>query len=415
MTDHRSKDAQRRRHERAMKKMRTHEEEKQLKRNARRKAQAKQSRRRPRSEEMDEDAAGFEKIRRSEPVLPTRNEEREAWLQRVREAVEEGDRIREVPVDPENRVAAKGDRRPAVVLSVMQGRVRVLDLDDHVERDARLPNALTRVQQSEVAVGDEVVVEVDGVSSEVDVCVRAVLPRRSSLVRPDPGNPNRERVLAANIDRAVVVLSLRTPPLHPGLIDRYLVALERGGVEPVLCVNKMDLASDDDERERVARLLTTYERLGIASVATSAVRGEGIDSLRRQLVGRACVFTGHSGVGKSALLNALDGSSVRRTGSTSDASRRGRHTTTSSMLTWLPDDTRVIDTPGIRELGLWRMRRRELRDWFVEFVELADGCRFRDCLHVTEPRCAVRAAVESGEVAKRRYDSYVRILSTLDE
>lgn len=395
MADHNSKENQRRRFVRSIKKMRTREEEKELKRSARvRKAQHKKGRR-ENIDPLDEDAAVFEKIRRGKSTSAAPSDASEDWRRRMLELVR----------DPTAR------SYEACVLSVSSGRARVIRAGDGELRDVRLPRELARVQQSEIAVGDEV--EIISGDGEQGV-VRAVLPRSSVLVRPDPGNPNRERVLAANVDRAIVVLSLRTPPLHPGLLDRYLVALERGGVEAVVCVNKCDLAADRAELAQVADMLEPYERLGIATVCTSAVEGLGIDELARLVAGRTCVFTGHSGVGKSALLNALDPTCERRTSVTSDSSGRGRHTTTSSTLTVLRDGTRVIDTPGVRELGLWRVARDELRLCFGEFTEPARGCRFRDCLHVDEPDCGVRDAVERGDVAQRRYESYLRILSTLD-
>jgi ribosome biogenesis GTPase len=214
-------------------------------------------------------------------------------------------------------------------------------------------------------------------------------------------------VIAANVDVVVNVVSLKTPPLRPGLIDRYLIAIGKSGAEPLLCVNKIDLLESAEELDAVR----PYQDIGIPVILCSASTGAGLDELSGALAGKLCVLAGHSGVGKSSLLNALDPQLQIATGSVSEANEKGRHTTTSSALYRLPNGATVIDTPGIREFGLWDITRDDLRHYYQEFG--AYQCAFADCTHVHEPDCAVKRAVASGAISEARYESYARILASL--
>ncbi len=238
--------------------------------------------------------------------------------------------------------------------------------------------------------------------------IEEVLPRRTVLSRTDPHNPRLERVIAANVDVVVNVVSLKTPPLRPGLIDRYLIAIGKSGAAPLLCVNKMDLLAGPEE----IAPLRPYQDAGIAVIFCSAAEGIGLDELSEALAGKLCVFAGHSGVGKSSLLNALDPRFRITTGSVSSGNEKGRHTTTSSALYQLPNGATVIDTPGIREFGLWNVDRADVRGYYQEFE--GRRCAFSDCTHTHEPDCGVKAAVAAGEISGVRYEGYLRILSTLD-
>jgi ribosome biogenesis GTPase len=229
-----------------------------------------------------------------------------------------------------------------------------------------------------------------------------VLPRATVLSRPDPHNPRIQLVLAANIDLVVNVVSVKSPPLSPGLIDRYLIAIEQSGAAPLICVNKVDLG-------RPAEELRPYQEVGVPVLCCSASTGEGLDDLRAAIAGKLCVFTGHSGVGKSSLLNALDAGLGAATGDVSQMNRKGRHTTTSSKLYELTNGARVIDTPGIRELGLWNVTAEEIQFHFREFAEFALKCAFSDCSHTHEPRCAVKGALEQGLIPRARYETYLRL------
>jgi len=239
--------------------------------------------------------------------------------------------------------------------------------------------------------------------------IEQVLSRRTTLSRTDPHNPHIERVIAANVDVVVNVVSVKSPPLRPGLIDRYLIATGRSGAVPLLCVNKIDLLASAEELDP----LKPYQELGVDVCLCSAATGEGLDQLAQALAGRLCVFAGHSGVGKSSLLNALDPTLELTTGLVSHGNERGTHTTTSSALYRLPNGAVVIDTPGIREFGLWAVSEADVRRYYAEFGRYT--CAFADCIHIHEPHCGVKEAVATGGIAQTRYEGYIRILHSLSQ
>lgn len=290
----------------------------------------------------------------------------------------------------------------AIVISVASGRCRVFHEGE--ELDCAVPGELAIRQKSALAVGDRV-----RVSDESGVWrVQAVLPRRSVLARPDPLHKHMQRLVAANIDVVIHVVSLKSPPLRPRLIDRYLIAIQRGGAQPVICINKVDLLSAE-ERERELPKLAPYLQLGVPVVGCSSKTGEGLESLRREVEGKMAALVGHSGVGKSSILNALDESLALATNTLNRKRGTGRHTTTASTLYDFGGGTYLIDTPGIREFGLWDLDRDSLRDYFPEFKDPAELCRFTNCTHVHEPNCEVKERVESGDLSQARYETYVRL------
>ncbi len=299
--------------------------------------------------------------------------------------------------------------RSGTVIGIFSGACQVDDGEEIL--DCVLPSELARDQRAAVAVGDRVVFTGHG-ASDHRIC--HVLPRRSVLSRPDPQNPHRQRVIAANIDIAVHVASVVKPALRPGLIDRYLIAIERGGAEAAVCVNKIDLVSDPQDRQRELAALQPCRELGIRILTCSAKTGEGLPELRSLLGGRTAVLAGHSGVGKSSLLNALSPGLAAETGRLNTRQGTGRHTTTRSNLYRLAGGIKIIDTPGIRELGLWRLSREEARAYFPDLARHAAECRFNNCSHRHEPDCAVLAAVEAGVITPARYATYRRILDSLD-
>ncbi|NUM53361.1 MAG: ribosome small subunit-dependent GTPase A [Candidatus Hydrogenedentes bacterium] len=277
-------------------------------------------------------------------------------------------------------------------------------LCDGSECLCRVDESLVDGKSSVLASGDRVFIEVD----DRGPVVRAVRPRANKLSRPAIGS-DREQVFAANINHAVIVASVARPAFNPGLIDRYLVAAQAGGVEPIVCVNKVDLAGPLPDG------VGMYRELALKVVLTSCETGEGIDELRSILQAGTSVLVGHSGVGKSSLINALDPNVTVHTQEISDSTNKGRHTTSASRLYELTGGIRIIDTPGIKQLGLWGVSPAELNYYFDEIAETSGLCKFRDCTHTHEPRCAVRDAVESGRIARARYESYLRIRASLEE
>jgi ribosome biogenesis GTPase len=239
-----------------------------------------------------------------------------------------------------------------------------------------------------------------------------VAPRETEFVRADALG-RRAQVLAANVTRVFVVCAVE-PPLREGLIDRYIVAAERAGAEAHVVFNKLDLLDDDEELdEEVRERLAVYPPLGYPVHFASAHDGRGIDGLRAAIVGQTGIFVGHSGVGKTSLLNALDPGLGERVQELSEGSGRGRHTTTTSALYRLPGGGEIIDSPGVRAFGLWGIEPDEVKLHFVEFGEYAQQCKFANCTHDHEPGCAVVDAVEAGHIHPERYESYLRIRDSL--
>lgn len=270
------------------------------------------------------------------------------------------------------------------------------------EHLCKVDESLLDGKTSVLAPGDRVRVE----PSPEGPLVTAAARRKSKLSRPAVGRA-REQVLAANIDTVVIVASAAKPMFKPGLVDRYLIAAQVGGAEPILCLNKIDLV------EKEPPDVALFRDLGLRVIKTSCETRIGMDEVREVLRGKLSVLTGHSGVGKSSIINALDPRLSIATQDVSRSNEKGRHTTTSYRLYLLDGETRIIDTPGIKQLGLWGVSPAELDYYFHQIAELARRCRFRDCTHVHEPQCAVREAVETGELARARYDSYLRIRQSL--
>ncbi len=254
-----------------------------------------------------------------------------------------------------------------------------------------------------VVVGDVVDVEPAGSGWVVE----RVHPRRTALMRRAPGKAPRAKTIVANVDQVVVVFAAAHPSPHLRMLDRFLVICESSGLEPLIVVNKTDLVGIDAARDMFA----PYERAGYPVLFTAARERRGVDALRDAICGRVSALTGPSGVGKSSLLNAVQPGLGLRVAAVSEAVDKGRHTTVTAQLIPLECGGYVADTPGLREVGLWEVDPEELDGYFPEFGPYLGACRYRNsCTHTHEPGCAVRAAVEEGEVSAARYDSYQRMV-----
>ncbi|MCX5759522.1 MAG: ribosome small subunit-dependent GTPase A [Candidatus Hydrogenedentes bacterium] len=309
-----------------------------------------------------------------------------------------------VPAPPEPDLAPEAVKPNAVVVS-HTGRWAFIQIKGR-EFMAEIDGRLGRGDATVLAPGDEILVEF----ADDTPIVRGIAPRRSKLSRLAHVNSAlAEQIIAANVDLLVVVAAAARPNFKPGLVDRYLIAAQVGNVEPVLVVNKMDLVDAEPNEVHL------YREIGMSVFATSCETGEGIEALRAVLAGKLSVVAGHSGVGKSSLLNALDPSIDLATQEVSQSNEKGRHTTANARLHTLSGGIRVIDTPGARNLGVWNVSPEEVAYYFPELAEAGAGCRFRDCTHTHEPGCAVRQSVEAGGTPEARYASYLRIRDSLKQ
>ena len=300
--------------------------------------------------------------------------------------------------------------RSAVVMSGTGGVWRVRT-EDGVTLDVPMRGRLKKIEDDvlKLTVGDNVVLEP---GSQADTWVIGkILPRKSQLARRMPGGGHGERIVAANVDQVMIVFAAAKPEPHIRMLDRFLVIAEGNALEARVVINKIDLVDRDDTALRFA----DYTRAGYPLHFTSVKKDVGLTELHDALAGRTSVLSGPSGVGKSSLLNTMYPGLNLRVGEISESVNKGRHTTVGGILHPLPDAGYVVDTPGLREVGMWGMPSTDL-DWcFPEFRPYLEQCRFGDCTHIAEPECGVRTAVASGEASAERYDSYVKLRGELED
>ncbi|MDH7514686.1 MAG: ribosome small subunit-dependent GTPase A [Bacteroidota bacterium] len=304
-------------------------------------------------------------------------------------------------VRPENE-------RDALVVEMGGPSVLLLDGDEEIRARPRRSTTTGNPNSSLLAVGDRVRYVSAG---EGDAVVTHVYPRKRVLLRTAVSDRGFADVIVANPDRIVVVAAATNELLKPGLIDRYLIASAMGGVDAFIVINKMDLV-DDEDFSAVEEIADVYRDVGYTVLYTSCVTGEGIEELGNLLRDAISAFCGHSGVGKTSLLNRLVPSASGKTDTISVQSSRGTHTTTKSVLYALPNGGYIADTPGIREFGLYHFDPADLHTYYPEFVARADRCRFPSCTHTHEPDCAVIAAVAEGAIHPLRYRNYLQILDS---
>ena len=264
-----------------------------------------------------------------------------------------------------------------------------------------------------VTVGDRVEIQKEN-TADTGV-IKKILPRTNYVVRQSPQSKHVLHLLASNVDQAVLIITIVEPKLKPGFIDRFLLMTEPYNIPSIIVFNKADLY-DEEERLIFEYLNAIYGAIGYKTILTSALSGEGVEILRKLLVGKTSLFCGQSGVGKSSLINTIQPELELRTSELSDYTGKGQHTTTFAEMFELKFGGTIIDTPGIKTLGFNHLEPLDVAHNFREFFILSDDCRFGGkCLHRKEPGCAVKSAVENEEISELRYSNYLQILEEIDQ
>ena len=263
-----------------------------------------------------------------------------------------------------------------------------------------------------VAVGDRVTISID--ENPEEGVIHHIHDRKNYIVRKSVNLSKQIHILAANIDIAFLLITLNNPVTYPAFIDRFLATAKAFGIEVVLLFNKEDSYTSQELTE-LRQLKAVYDDIGYHCVEISALKGTNIDQVQTLMASKVCMLSGHSGVGKSTLVNTLAPMLNIKTKAISEQHQQGQHTTTHAELHELDFGAKIIDTPGIRGFGMIAFSPQELGDYFVEFFDRKSQCKFNDCLHLDEPKCAVKLAVESEDIAASRYKSYTQILAGEDQ
>ena len=264
-----------------------------------------------------------------------------------------------------------------------------------------------------IAVGDEVEIETESIAENTAV-ITNIFDRKNYIVRATPHRTWQRHIVASNIDQSLLFATLREPRTSQGFIDRFLIASEAFHVPAMIVFNKSDLYRKK-EMQRFEEMKKMYESIGYPALLLSIKENKGIDDLKNVLQNQTTLISGHSGVGKSTFINAIIPDLMLRTKDVSGWSGKGMHTTTFAEMFDLPFGGSIIDTPGLREFGLTDITRQELSHYFPEMRERLNDCQFNNCIHINEPGCAVKMAVEEGEIAVERYISYCNILESIEE
>ena len=265
-----------------------------------------------------------------------------------------------------------------------------------------------------IAVGDRVDFELDNTTDEEIGQIHHIHDRKNYIVRKSVNLSKQTHIIAANIDVVFLLITINNPPTTTSFIDRFLVTAEAYGIEAVLIFNKIDTYDEAMQDEQLF-LQYIYSQIGYKCLLVSAQEGKGIEQLKEMMLGKVSMFSGHSGVGKSTLVNALEPSLQLKTKTISEQSKQGQHTTTFAEMYDLSFDAKIIDTPGIKGFGIVDMEKEEISGFFPEFFKLKDQCKFNNCLHKEEPHCAIKKALEEDKIAWSRYNSYLKILEGDDE
>ena len=265
-----------------------------------------------------------------------------------------------------------------------------------------------------IAVGDVVDFEIDENSDSVTGTIHNIHERKNYIVRKSVNLSHQMHIIASNIDVVFLLITINNPPTTTSFIDRFLVTAEAYGIEAVLVFNKID-TFDEAMLDEQLYLQHIYSEIGYKCLRISSTEKKGIEQLKEMMIGKTSMFSGHSGVGKSTLVNALEPNLNLKTKHISEQSKQGQHTTTFAEMYDLSFDAKIIDTPGIKGFGIVDMESAEISDYFPEFFKLKDQCKFNNCLHKEEPHCAVKEALENDKIAWSRYNSYLKILEGDEE
>ncbi len=243
--------------------------------------------------------------------------------------------------------------------------------------------------------------------------ITVIHPRENYLIRKAVKKTGHGHMIASNIDQAILVATVKHPKTSLGFIDRFLISAEGFRIPQIILFNKIDLLKDKDF-EYLDHIMSIYKKVGVLCLPVSAETGEGLEAFKDLLLNKTSLIGGHSGVGKSTILNKIHPNLAQKTAEISDFSDKGKHTTTFAEMFFFDDHSKVIDTPGIKELGLIDMEDFEIADYFPEMRPLRNDCKFNNCLHLREPGCAIKTAVEEGEVSEERYSSYISMITNDD-
>jgi ribosome biogenesis GTPase len=355
-----------------------------------------------------------------EDYLPDYRKERK--LQRKIASVTDRSKFKKTDQSRLHRIKKERIERTEKQEHLIRGRVTsiapeaiIVDCDGGYMMNCSLRGVLkkerTRVKNL-IVVGDFVLLEKQSENEGVVVHVEA---RKSVLSRADSLSQRKQHIIAANIDQVLITCSVVLPALKIPLIDRYIIAAQKGNMEPVIVVNKIDLLTDAvaDECDLYRNLIQAYLNAGLKVISVSARTGFGLDELRQTMKGKASVFAGQSGTGKSSLINTITGLDFA-VGSPVEKTRKGAHTTTKAHLVPLSFGGWCIDTPGIKSFGIWDIDKEEVRAYYDDIQEFSPHCKYSGCTHTHEPGCAVIAAVQEGKISPLRYYSYCALMDAIE-
>ena len=265
-----------------------------------------------------------------------------------------------------------------------------------------------------IAVGDVVDFDLDETSDKVTGSIHNIHERKNYIVRKSVNLSHQMHIIASNLDYVFLLITINNPPTTFNFIDRFLVTAEAYGIETILVFNKID-TFDDATRDEQLYMQYVYEQIGYKTLRVSATANAGIDELKALMIGKITMFSGHSGVGKSTLVNAMEPELDLKTKNISEQSKQGQHTTTFAEMFDLSFGASIIDTPGIKGFGIVDLEKNDISGYFPEFFKLKSQCKFNNCLHKDEPHCAIKNALEKNEISWTRYNSYLKILEGDDE